>query len=154
MERSPKCTNLEKRSIMVRMVVLPDEGGRPVTKSKAMWDHGLFGVGRGRIRPAGRVFGTLFCAQTKQVVTYSCVPLTKEGQQNRCWRNWRVILTWVRSVHFHHEEFVEVPLNQDRNGEEQLLNLVESLLSRGRPLKQHFSGQVVWGMLPLCRSPW
>lgn len=95
MERSPKCTNLDKWSFMVRMVVLPDEGGRPVTKSKTMWDHGLFGVGRGRIRPAGRVFGTLFCAQTKQAVTYSCVSVTKEGQQNRCWRNWRVILTWV-----------------------------------------------------------
>ena len=50
------CAALEKRSITVRMVVLPSDGGRPVTKSRAMWDQGWLGMGRGRRRPErGRV---------------------------------------------------------------------------------------------------
>lgn len=35
----------------VRMVVLPEEGGKPVTKSRAMCDHSPLGVGNGRRRP-------------------------------------------------------------------------------------------------------
>ena len=49
--RGTKCTPLEKRSTMVSMVVLPAEGGNPVTKSTAMWDHGRLGMGSGRSNP-------------------------------------------------------------------------------------------------------
>lgn len=41
------------------MVVLPSEGGRPVTKSRAMWDQGRLGIGRGRSRPTGGLTGGL-----------------------------------------------------------------------------------------------
>ena len=58
-----KCAALEKQSITVRMVVLPSDGGRPVTKSKAMWDQGRLGMGRGRSRPERGRVEVLFRAQ-------------------------------------------------------------------------------------------
>lgn len=51
LERAMKWAALEKQSIMVRIVLLPAEMGRPVTKSKEMWDQGRDGVGKGRWRP-------------------------------------------------------------------------------------------------------
>ncbi len=44
---------LEKRSTMVRIVVLPWELGRSVMKSMAICDQGRRGVGKGCSRPAG-----------------------------------------------------------------------------------------------------
>ena len=35
---------LDKRSNMVKMAVLPFDGGRPVIKSRAMWDQGWEGT--------------------------------------------------------------------------------------------------------------
>lgn len=66
---------------MVKITALPAEGGRPVTKSSAMWDHGLEGVGRGWSCPAGDWFVDLFLAQTGQAETYSRASLVKEGHQ-------------------------------------------------------------------------
>ena len=57
--RAMKWTILENRSTTVMMVLLPLEVGRPVTKSRAMSDHGRPGVGRGRRRPAGGRLGGL-----------------------------------------------------------------------------------------------
>ncbi len=45
--RGTKWPALEKRSVIVTIVVLPREGGSPVTKSRAIWDQGLLGMGRG-----------------------------------------------------------------------------------------------------------
>ena len=39
-----KCADLEKRSTMDRMMVLPWDLGNPVTKSTAMWDHGALAM--------------------------------------------------------------------------------------------------------------
>lgn len=39
--------------MIVSMVVLPSDGGSPVTKSMAMCDQGDLGIGRGLRRPAG-----------------------------------------------------------------------------------------------------
>lgn len=48
-----KCTDLENISTTVRMVVLPLEGGRPVTKFKAIYNQGWLGTGSGLSNPAG-----------------------------------------------------------------------------------------------------
>ena len=62
--RAMKSAALEKRSITVSMVVvLPSDGGRPVTKSRAMWDQGRLGMGRGRSRPERGRVEVLFRAQ-------------------------------------------------------------------------------------------
>lgn len=45
--RATKWAALENQSIIVRIVVLPAEGGSPVMKSREMWDHGQPGLGRG-----------------------------------------------------------------------------------------------------------
>ena len=42
--RGTKCMALDKRSNMVKMAVLPFDGGRPVIKSRAMWDQGWEGT--------------------------------------------------------------------------------------------------------------
>ena len=39
-----KCANLEKRSMIVNIMVLPLEGGSPVTKSMDRWDQGHEGM--------------------------------------------------------------------------------------------------------------
>lgn len=55
-DRCEMKTALEKRSIMVRITVLPLDGGRLVTKSKTICDQGWEGIGRGCNRP---VYGKL-----------------------------------------------------------------------------------------------
>lgn len=50
LESATKWAALEKRSTMVRIVLLPAEAGRPVTKSKEIWDQGRDGVDKGRRR--------------------------------------------------------------------------------------------------------
>lgn len=64
-------SSLEKQSMMVRMTVLPDDGGIPVTKSKAMQDHGHVGMGNGCRRPEAGELDVLFRAHTGQAATYS-----------------------------------------------------------------------------------
>lgn len=41
LDKGRKCANLENLSTIVRMTVLPSVGERPVTKSKAIWCHGM-----------------------------------------------------------------------------------------------------------------
>lgn len=52
---------LEKLSTIVRMTELPWEKGRPVTKSKAMYDQGPLEMGSGWRRPTGGWFEALLC---------------------------------------------------------------------------------------------
>ncbi len=59
-----KRQDLEKRSIMTRIVVKSLEGGRSVTKSIDRWDRGRCGMGRGWRRPEGNSLGVLDWAQT------------------------------------------------------------------------------------------
>lgn len=54
--RGKKCAALENLLMMVSMTVLPSEGGKPVTKSRAMCDHGRAGMDSGWRRPAGCCF--------------------------------------------------------------------------------------------------
>lgn len=77
--RGTKCAILEKRSTIERIVVLPAEQGRPVTKSTKMWDQGLCGVDRGRNRSAGACFEVLAWAQMEQAATNSWVSFTQAG---------------------------------------------------------------------------
>ena len=51
------------------MVVLWLEVGKPVTKSNAMCDHGLWGIGHGCNNPWGGWCVTLACVQTEQAAT-------------------------------------------------------------------------------------
>lgn len=60
-----------RESIDDGMTVLPDDGGIPVTKFRAMCDEGHLGMGAGHRRSAGGELGTLFRAQTEQAATYS-----------------------------------------------------------------------------------
>lgn len=70
---------LKKQSTMVRMVILPKKGG------KAIWDHGLPGVGTGLSSLVGGELEVLFCAQVGQTETNSWTSLAKAGHQNeRC----------------------------------------------------------------------
>lgn len=48
-----KCAALEKQSTMVHMVALPEDGGSPLMKSRAMCDQGLLGIGRDLRNPTG-----------------------------------------------------------------------------------------------------
>ncbi len=48
-----KWAALENRSTTVKTTVFPADGGRPVTKSRAMCDHGREGMGSGLRKPAG-----------------------------------------------------------------------------------------------------
>lgn len=70
---------LKKQSTMVRMVILPKKGG------KAIWDHGLPGVGSGLRSLVGGELEVLFFAQVGQTETNSWTSLAKAGHQNdRC----------------------------------------------------------------------
>ena len=60
--RKTKWGALEKRSMMVKIGVLPDNGGKLVMKSSAMWDHGRPGTGRGQNNLAGGELGDFFLA--------------------------------------------------------------------------------------------
>lgn len=53
MGRAMKCAALEKQSTMVHMVALPEDGGSPLMKSRAMCDQGLLGIGRDLRNPTG-----------------------------------------------------------------------------------------------------
>ena len=85
-----KCAALEKRSIMVRMVVFPSDVGRPVTKSKAMCDQGRLGMGRGRRSPERGRVEVLFRAQTVQAEINERTSASMVGHQNRRRRKSRV----------------------------------------------------------------
>lgn len=88
-----KCADREKRSTMVSTTVLWSEGGRPVTKSKAMWDQGRRGVERGCRSPAGAWWEDFPRAHMVQAATNSLVWWVKVDHQN-CWqRRWRVRAT-------------------------------------------------------------
>lgn len=51
--RARTCAALENWSTTITITVLPLDGGRPVTKSRTMWDQDLPGMGRGCRSPAG-----------------------------------------------------------------------------------------------------
>ncbi len=57
--RGIKRHDLENRSMMTRMNVLPSEGGRSVAKSTPRCDQGHCGMGKGRSLPDGRWRGLL-----------------------------------------------------------------------------------------------
>lgn len=62
--RATKCAALKKQSTMMRMVILPKKGG------KAIWDHGLPGVGSGVRSLVGSELEVLFCAQVGQTDSF------------------------------------------------------------------------------------
>ena len=66
------------------MVVLPAEGGSPVTKSSEISDHGRLGMDEGCSRPIGDWVEVLFRAQVVQAATYSVTSFSILGQQNLC----------------------------------------------------------------------
>lgn len=74
-------TDFENRSTVTRIVVLPWDFGRSVTKSTEMWDQGRSGVGNGLSLPAGSVHGTLLCAQDKQDYTTACISSSILGHE-------------------------------------------------------------------------
>lgn len=39
--KATKCADFQNLSIMERITVVPEKDGRPVMKSKAVWDQGL-----------------------------------------------------------------------------------------------------------------
>lgn len=80
-----KWTIFENRSTTVRMVVFPSEGGRPVTKSTEMWDHGRVGVGKGLSSPVVVLLDPLQWAQVGHAATYTPTSWVMEGHQNCCW---------------------------------------------------------------------
>lgn len=86
-----KCTILENWSTTVIITVLPSEGGSPVTKSKAMWDQGQCGVGRGHSSPFLQWLDPLLRAQMEQAATYSSTSAFIEGHQNLC-EAWNIVL--------------------------------------------------------------
>lgn len=65
LHRATKCAALEKWSTIVRIVLLPAERSRPVTKSRAMCDQSRGGVDRGCNNPASGWFDGLFWAWTR-----------------------------------------------------------------------------------------
>lgn len=77
--RATKCAAFKKQSTMMRMVILPKKGG------KAIWDHGLPGVGSGVRSLVGSELKVLFCAQVGQTETNFWTSLAKAGhQKERC----------------------------------------------------------------------
>lgn len=62
--------------------MLPLEGGRPVTKSMAMWDQGRCSIGSGCNNPAVSQVVPLLRAQMEHAVTYSWTLGFMEGHQN------------------------------------------------------------------------
>ena len=98
--RAMKCTALEKRSITVRMVVLPSDGGKPVTKSRAMWDQGRLGMGRGRRRPERGRIEVLFWAQVAHgaIKERTSASIVDHQNRRRMKSNVRVIPGWQVSL--------------------------------------------------------
>lgn len=61
--------------------VLPWDGGKPVTKSRATCDQGQQGVGRGSNSPAGGRFPLLDLADVTQAETNSLISEVMVGHQ-------------------------------------------------------------------------
>ena len=80
----------ENRSIMVSMVVLPLDGGRPVTKSREMLDHGRLGIGSGRSSPDRGLLDVMLRAQVAHAAAKARVSRSMVGHQNRWHRKARV----------------------------------------------------------------
>ncbi len=68
--------------MMVRMTVLPSDRGRPVTKSKAMWNQGQLGTGRGQRMPELGLVEDLFWVHTEQAEMKDWVSASIVGHQN------------------------------------------------------------------------
>ena len=85
--RGMKCTALENRSIIVRMLLWWLDGGNPVTKSRAMWDQGAVWC------------VTLAWAQTEQAETKLMMSSLIPGHQKLRWMNNVVLLApgWPES---------------------------------------------------------
>lgn len=64
-------------------VCFREETGRPVMKSKSMWDQGRCGVVSG-CRPEGCLMEDLLWAQTGQAATNSLTSLFKEPRRKKC----------------------------------------------------------------------
>lgn len=82
------------------MVVLPSDGGSPVTKSTAICDQGPRGSRKRLRRLAGGLFDVFPWANTGQVTTKDLASCWMEGHQNHCcskrriwakprWPHWR-----------------------------------------------------------------
>ncbi len=82
--RGMKWTAFENLSTTVRTTLLPLDGGRPVTKSMAMWDQGLEGIDTGRRSPTGGRLEPFPTAHTGQANTNSRASRATDGHQNRC----------------------------------------------------------------------
>lgn len=79
--RGTKCIVLENLSTIASLVVLPLKDGRPVTKSKGVWDQDWWGTVSGQGRPAGALWDALPQAQMKQAETNSLASTYTEGRQ-------------------------------------------------------------------------
>lgn len=69
--RGTKWTIIENLSTTVRMTVLPNETGWPVTKSTDMSDQGRLGTGKSCSKPKGDLMDDLAWVQVGQATTYS-----------------------------------------------------------------------------------
>lgn len=74
------------------MTVFPRDKGRPVTKSREIWDHGRGGSGNECNNLAGCWHVALLAAQAEQDLTKSVTSLIISGHQNCCIINRRVRL--------------------------------------------------------------
>ncbi len=73
--------DLENRSTITSMHVLPSESGRSVMKSTPRCDHGWLWMGNGRSLPAGKWRGLLEMAQSVQPWTNLITSLAMLGHQ-------------------------------------------------------------------------
>lgn len=73
--------DFERRSKITRIVVFPCDSGKSVMKSRAKWDHGHAGIGKGISLPAGRVRGTLVWAHVEHEYTTHFTSLDMWGHQ-------------------------------------------------------------------------
>lgn len=77
--------------MIVGMVVMPWEGKRPVTKTRAIWDQGSLGTGRSCRRPIGDLLEGSFWAQVGHTKTYSQMSLWMDDHQTH-WKMWAWVL--------------------------------------------------------------
>ncbi len=87
-----KWTTFENLSTTARTMVLPLDGARYVTKSMAMWDQGLEGIGNGRRSLTGSRLEPLPTAHTGQFNKKFWASYATDRHQNRC-----LISTSIRS---------------------------------------------------------
>ncbi len=104
--------NLEKRSMMNKIHVLPSETGKSMMKSTPRCDQGRLGVGNGKSLPAGRWRELLEMAKSGQPCTNLLTSLAILGHQKRSRSSERVALApgwpvprevwvvWMRGVHW------------------------------------------------------